>query len=99
MITDPSPLNAVLPVTAITSDWNIKKQGQVAKTANKHSDFNRKLQRYETKYVIPKEMVQEIRGLIRPFCEPDPHCTGDPPTYTVCIMPNCGTSWIGSSLG
>jgi SPX domain protein involved in polyphosphate accumulation len=43
----------------------------------------RKLQRYETKYIIPKAMVSEIRELIRPFCEPDPNGIGDPPTYTI----------------
>ncbi|MGA2247406.1 MAG: polyphosphate polymerase domain-containing protein [Verrucomicrobiota bacterium] len=52
-----------------------------AETDEKHADYNRQLRRYETKYVIPAEMVAEIRKEIRPFCEPDPNCTGDPPTY------------------
>ena len=48
-----------------------------------HAESNRRLQRYETKYVIPKRMVPPIRELIRPFCEPDPNGTGAPPTYIV----------------
>jgi len=51
------------------------------KSPSRHADFNRKLRRYETKYVIPREWVPEIRKLIQPFCEPDPNCKGDPPTY------------------
>lgn len=46
-----------------------------------HSAFDRNLQRYETKYVIPKAMASEIREAIQPFCKPDPNGSGDPPTY------------------
>jgi hypothetical protein len=83
MIADPSSLKAVFSETAMASGRNVKKPSPVARTANKHSDFDRKLHRYETKYVIPRAMVSEIRELIRPFCEPDPNCTGNPPTYLI----------------
>ncbi len=81
MSADPSSFKAVLPKTAVVSDWAEKKPNQAPRTANRNATFNRKLQRYETKYVIPKEMVPEIRELIRPFCEPDPNGAGSPPTY------------------
>jgi hypothetical protein len=86
MIADLNPPKAVLFETAAASGRNAKKRGQVAETTNKHSNFNRKLQRYETKYIIPKAMVSEIRELIRPFCEPDPNCTGNPPTYVITTL-------------
>jgi len=82
MITDLSSAKTAFPQpVGIVVDPAGGKRSRVAKTEGKHAAFNRKLQRYETKYVIPKEMVTEIRELIRPFCEPDPNCTGDPPTY------------------
>jgi SPX domain protein involved in polyphosphate accumulation len=55
-------------------------------TINKHPDFNRELRRFETKYIIPKELVPEIRELIRPFCDPDPNGTGNPPTYIITTL-------------
>lgn len=42
--------------------------------------------RYETKYVIPTSLVPKIREYIRPFCELDPHCKGDPPEYTITTL-------------
>ena len=42
--------------------------------------------RYEAKYVIPKEYVPQLRAFIRPFCKPDPHTHGDPPTYTITTL-------------
>jgi hypothetical protein len=86
MIADMNSPKAVLPETDVASGWNVKKHSRVAGTAKKHSDFNRKLQRYETKYIIPKAMVSEIRELIRPFCEPDPNGTGSPPTYVITTL-------------
>ncbi len=31
-------------------------------------------------------MVEEIRDFIAPFCIPDPHCHGDPPSYRVTTL-------------
>ena len=86
MIADQSTLKTDSLETATAPGWNLKKRGLVAPAPGKHADFNRKLQRYETKYVIPKSMVSEIRELIRPFCEPDPNGTGDPPTYVITTL-------------
>jgi hypothetical protein len=83
MIADPNPPNPVFFETVAASGSNVKRRSQFAGTSYDHADFNRKLHRYETKYVIPKAMVPQIRELIRPFCEPDSHCTGNPPTYVV----------------
>jgi hypothetical protein len=82
MITEQSLSKTVSSDTArAAAGRNARKQSPVAASANRHAAFNRKLQRYETKYVIPKEMAEEVRDLIRPFCEVDPNCTGNPPTY------------------
>ena len=82
MIADSSSLATVSPDTAgLAVHKGISKQTQIVRPANTPSTFDRKLKRYETKYVIPREMVAEIREMIRPFCEPDPNGTGDPTTY------------------
>ncbi len=44
------------------------------------------LERHEAKYVIPPAMVGSIRDYLRPFCSPDPHGQGDPPSYTVITL-------------
>jgi len=86
MIADQSSLKICLAKTAVAPGWNVKQRSLAAGTPGKHINFNRKLQRYETKYVIPKTMVPEIRELIRPFCEPDPNGTGNPPTYAITTL-------------
>jgi len=48
--------------------------------------FDRKLERYEAKYIIPSWLAAKIRDYIKPFCEPDPHGKGDPPTYTITTL-------------
>lgn len=42
--------------------------------------------RYEAKYIIPRRLIPEIREFIRPFCQPDPHCKGDPPEYSITTL-------------
>ncbi len=42
--------------------------------------------RYEFKYVIPSSVVPKIREYIRPHCELDPHCAGDPPEYVITTL-------------
>lgn len=45
-----------------------------------------KVSRYESKYVIPRELVDEIREYVRPFCKPDPNTKGDPPEYVITTL-------------
>jgi SPX domain protein involved in polyphosphate accumulation len=81
MIADPSPLTAVDPEKTCAPGKPVGQWSHPVKPPSKHSAFNRTLHRYETKYIIPKEMVPKIRELILPFCEPDPNGTGTPPSY------------------
>lgn len=82
MIADPCLLTAVSPETAgLAPSPKAGKRTGAAGAKKKHAAYSRELRRYETKYVIPKEMVPEIRAMIRPFCEQDPYGTGNPPTY------------------
>lgn len=48
--------------------------------------FDIQLDRHEAKYVIPRSLVPKIREFIRPFCEPDPHTSGDPPEYMITTL-------------
>ena len=48
--------------------------------------FDIRLDRYESKYVIPRSLVPEIREFIRPFCIPDPYTRGDPPEYVITTL-------------
>jgi len=54
--------------------------------ARKRAGFEVQLDRHEAKFVIPPPMVAEIREFIRPFCQPDPHGSGDPPEYIVTTL-------------
>ncbi len=42
--------------------------------------------RYESKYIIPRGMVPEIRAFIQPFCTVDPYAHGFPPEYTITTL-------------
>ena len=42
--------------------------------------------RYEAKYLIPRQLVPEIRRFIAPFCVPDPYARGVPPEYTITTL-------------
>lgn len=42
--------------------------------------------RYELKYVIPQSLVPTIREYMRPFCELDSHCIGEPPEYNITTL-------------
>jgi len=48
--------------------------------------FDIRLDRYESKYVIPRSLVPAIREFIRPFCIPDPYTQGDPPEYVITTL-------------
>ena len=52
----------------------------------KTKDKDSYIGRYEVKYVIPKSLVPDIREYIRPFCEVDPYCKGDPPEYVITTL-------------
>lgn len=45
-----------------------------------------KVSRFESKYVIPRSLVPEIRKFVRPFCIPDPNTKGDPPEYVITTL-------------
>ncbi len=42
--------------------------------------------RYESKYIVPREIVPEIRKFIAPFCAPDPYGRGCPSEYTITTL-------------
>ena len=44
------------------------------------------LVRHEAKYIIPPQLVPEIRKYLKPFCSPDAYGKGDPPEYTVITL-------------
>ncbi|MEI6971118.1 MAG: polyphosphate polymerase domain-containing protein [bacterium] len=44
------------------------------------------VERHEGKYIIPISLIPQIREFIRPFCDPDPNGTGDPPEYLITTM-------------
>ena len=54
--------------------------------ASRRTGFDIQMDRHEAKYVIPVEMIAEIREFIRPFCEADSHSQGDPPHYTITTL-------------
>ncbi len=42
--------------------------------------------RYESKYLVPRALVPEIREFIAPFCRRDPYALGTPPEYSVTTL-------------
>jgi SPX domain protein involved in polyphosphate accumulation len=48
--------------------------------------FDIRLDRYESKYIVPAFLVPQVRDFIRPFCRPDPYAHGDPPEYVVTTL-------------
>lgn len=45
------------------------------------------LTRYEAKYIIPHELVPQIRKFLQPFCKADPHARKKfPPEYTITTL-------------
>ena len=39
-----------------------------------NADFTTEMDRYEAKYIIPRQLVEPIKDFIRPYCEMDKHC-------------------------
>lgn len=61
-------------------------QKTTSKAPGRRAKFDIQLDRHEAKYVIPRSLVADIREFIRPFCERDPHCSGDPPEYVITTL-------------
>ena len=38
------------------------------------ADFSTELDRFEAKYIIPRQLVEPIKQFIQPYCEMDKHC-------------------------
>jgi len=62
------------------------RQGSLVEDGKRRAKYDVQLDRHEAKYIIPREMVGRIREFIRPFCEPDPNCTGNPPEYVITTL-------------
>ena len=44
------------------------------------------IERLEFKYIIPPNLIPELRAFVRLFCVPDKHAPGDPPQYTITTL-------------
>lgn len=53
---------------------------------DKAAGFEIRMDRYESKYVIPVSLVPAIRRFIQTFCVPDPYTRGDPPEYVITTL-------------
>ena len=42
--------------------------------------------RYESKYLVPRSLVPELRAFVAPFCRRDPYAHGDPPEYLITTL-------------
>jgi hypothetical protein len=71
---------------ALRKSLEHKKKERAAAAAKRKTTFDVQLDRYEAKYVIPPELVPQIREYIRPFCEPDPYGVGTPPEYVLTTL-------------
>ena len=47
------------------------------------ADFSTELDRFEAKYIIPRELVEPIKAFIRPYCELDTHCAAAGGSYII----------------
>ena len=63
-----------------------RETSQPSPRKNKRAEFDIQLDRHEAKYIIPPSLVPEIRHFIKPFCDPDPHGTGNPPEYMITTL-------------
>ena len=60
-----------------------KKRLELFKGTGKRAKFDVQLDRHEAKYIVPIDILPEVREFIRPFCEPDANGKGSPPQYTI----------------
>lgn len=49
----------------------------------KEADFSTELDRFEAKYIIPRQLVEPIKSFIRPYCEMDKHCDAGGGSYFI----------------
>ncbi|WP_168433252.1 polyphosphate polymerase domain-containing protein [Pontiella sulfatireligans] len=47
------------------------------------ADFSTELDRFEAKYIIPRRLVEPIKGFIQPYCTMDKHCAAAGGTYFI----------------
>ncbi len=47
------------------------------------ADFSTELDRFEAKYIIPRQLVEPIKEFIRPYCRMDKHCAAAGGSYTI----------------
>ena len=71
---------------AVKKSLEQKKKEKYVASVKKRAVFDVVLDRYETKYVVPRTMIPRIREFIRPYCEPDPHGKGDPGEYVITTL-------------
>jgi hypothetical protein len=50
---------------------------------NKDADFSIELDRFEAKYIIPRQLVEPIKQFIRPYCVMDKHCEASGGQYFI----------------
>ncbi|MDE0839177.1 MAG: polyphosphate polymerase domain-containing protein [Kiritimatiellae bacterium] len=60
-----------------------KKRLELFKGTGKRATFDVQLDRHEAKYIVPIDILPEVREFIRPFCAPDANGKGSPPQYTI----------------
>ena len=65
---------------------SLEKEDVAAAAKRGKVSFDREIDRYEAKYILPSRLIPKIREYIRPFCEPDPNGVGDPPTYVITTL-------------
>jgi hypothetical protein len=47
---------------------------RVNNTKTENADFSTELNRFEAKYIIPRQLVEPIKDFIKPYCKIDKHC-------------------------
>jgi len=52
----------------------------------KDADFSTELDRFEAKYVIPRELVEPIKAFIKPYCRMDKHCEKSGGSYRIVTL-------------
>lgn len=50
------------------------------------ADFSTQLDRFEAKYIIPRDLVEPIKQFIRPYCDYDSHCAAAGGYYNIITL-------------
>jgi hypothetical protein len=74
------------PAELSTPAQSAEQARRLRKNLDKQKKDNEYAGRYEVKYVIPRRLVPRIREFIKPFCELDSNCVGDPPGYIITTL-------------